>query len=203
MKLYYRPGACSQAVHIALQWSGLPYEAEQAERGGAFLSINPNNQVPVLVENGQVLTQGPALLKYIAAKAPTAKIGSDGTPEGAYEIDRWLNFLGGDLHPTFWGAFAAPRLTTATDEAAHNAIKAAASAKVEALMDKIDGHLKDRTYVVGDHKTVVDALLFAISGWLGAANLSLDSFPNIKRHNETLKADADVQKVLAKEFQAA
>ena len=85
MKLYTSPGACSLADHIALQWTGAPFEAQvvsrEQRRQPDFLALNPDGAVPVLQNGDWVLTQNAAILNYIADKFPEAKLGGDGSPE--------------------------------------------------------------------------------------------------------------------------
>src|SRR3546814_17017326 len=109
-KLYYSPGACSMTDHIVLEWIGAPYEAiaisREERRTPAYLAINPAGAVPALVEDdGWVLTQNSALLHYLSAKHPVAKLFGDGTQRAAAEVDRWLAFVTAAVHPSFWPYF--------------------------------------------------------------------------------------------------
>ena len=87
MKLYTKPGACSTAVHIALQWTGAPFDVEILDResmkASAFLAINPAGAVPALVDGNFVLTQNAAIMGYIADTRPQAGLAGDGSPASA------------------------------------------------------------------------------------------------------------------------
>ena len=88
MKLYTKPGACSTAVHIALQWSGQPYEFEvladyAALKSPAFLAVNPAGAVPAVVDGDFVLTQNAAIMGYVADRQPAAGLAGDGGAAGA------------------------------------------------------------------------------------------------------------------------
>ena len=105
MKLYYMPGACSLAPHIALREAGLPFDLELVERskktksGGDYMSINPKGSVPALgLDDGQVLTEAAVIQQYIADKTPAKKLApAPGTPE-RYRLQEWLNYIASDVH---------------------------------------------------------------------------------------------------------
>jgi glutathione S-transferase len=101
MKLYFAPGACSLSPHIVLREAGLNFELEQVDlrtkktkSGADFLKVNPKGQVPVLVtDDGKMLTEGPAVVQYIADQKPEAKLAP---PCGSFDRSRlqeWLNFI--------------------------------------------------------------------------------------------------------------
>ena len=113
MKLYYSPGACSQASHIVLHETGLEYDKEKVnigekttESGGAFLDVNPKGQVPVLeLDDGQILTEGSVIVQYLADKAPDAGLlPAAGTMERV-RVQEWLSFVGSELHKPFDALF--------------------------------------------------------------------------------------------------
>ena len=109
MKLYYSPGACSLSPHIALAEAGLSVDyvkvnlrEKKTEAGDDYLKVNPKGQVPVLgLDGGGVLTEGPAIVQYIADKAPNAKLApANGTIE-RYQLQEWLNLITSELHKSF------------------------------------------------------------------------------------------------------
>ena len=110
MKLYSKPGACSTADHIALQWAGIPFELEiltaQGSKSPEFLKLNPAGAVPVVVDGDFVLTQNAAIMGYIADSAPQAGLLGDGSARQRAEATRWLAFCNSDLHPSFLPLFA-------------------------------------------------------------------------------------------------
>ena len=110
MKLYSKPGACSTADHIALQWTGQPFEVELLNKdtlkGPEFLKINPAGAVPALVDGDFVLLQNAAIMGYIADSFPQAGLGGDGSPRQRAEATRWLAFVNSDVHPAFSPLFA-------------------------------------------------------------------------------------------------
>ena len=109
MKLYYTPGACSLASHIVLCECGLPYTLERVDLrnktiadGRDFLTINPLGYVPVLeLNNGEILTEGTAILYYLADLVPSAGLVPPAGEVARYRLLAWLNFIGSELHKNF------------------------------------------------------------------------------------------------------
>src|SRR5262245_8738264 len=105
MKLYTKPNACSTADHIALEWTGQPYEFvvmdKDSMKAPAFLAINPAGAVPAIVDGDFVLTQNAAIMGYIADSYPEAGLAGDGSARQRAEASRWLAFVNSDLHPAF------------------------------------------------------------------------------------------------------
>src|SRR6187551_3082849 len=109
MKLYYSPGACSLSPHIVLREAGLPFDlvkvdtkTKKTEAGEDFLAINPKGYVPVLeLDSGERLTEGPAIVQYLADQVPQAGLApKNGTME-RYHLQEWLNFLTSEVHKQF------------------------------------------------------------------------------------------------------
>src|SRR5260221_2973095 len=100
VKLYFSPGACSLSPHIVLREAGLPFDLEQVnlqtkklKSGGDFLEINPKGQVPVLkLDNGEVLTEGPAIVQYIADQKPETRLAANAGTQPRHHLPGWLNF---------------------------------------------------------------------------------------------------------------
>ena len=172
MKLYTSPGACSLADHIALQWSGAPYEAQVVSRDdrkqGWYRALNPAGAVPVLQVGDWVLTQNAAILNYIADKFPQAKLGGDGSPEGRAEVNRWLAFLNSDMHPAFHPLFGS---TAALGEAADTRAKELAKQKLRGQFERIDAQLSGGDWLVAS-RSIADPYLFVVTQW--AKNLGID-----------------------------
>lgn len=197
MKLYYLPGACSLASHIALRESGLNFKLEKVlrdtkktESGIDFLSINPLGYVPALeLDNGAVITEGPAILQYIADLQPAMNLlPHDGIER--YHAIAWLSFIGTELHKTVSPLFN-PAITAEQ--------RAPIVARVSARLDHLDHVLTDNNYLMGTHVSVGDFYLFAVTGWFGRLNLSLNDWPHIARWREAVKSRPAVQAALQAE----
>src|SRR5215471_10698817 len=114
MQLYFSPGACSLASHISLRETGLPFDLKRTdtktkklEDGSDFFAVNSKGAVPALrLDNGQVLTENPAILQYIADQAPESRLApKNGTLE-RYRLQEWLNFVTSEIHKSFSPLFS-------------------------------------------------------------------------------------------------
>jgi glutathione S-transferase len=185
MKLYYLTGSCALAPHIALEHSGLAYEAIRAERGKqadpSYLAINPLGRVPALVTPTHgTITEVPAVLSYIADMAPDrGLLPSVGTLE-RYEALRWLAYLSSTVHPAFGRLWRAERF--AGDAACIGSVEQAAPTQLANDFDFIDKQIANRKWVAGKDFSVADFYLF-VFGRLGLRlATSTRSFPNFYRH---------------------
>ena len=202
MKLYYAAGACSLGVHIVLEWIGAPYEAQAVKPGSPeLLKVNPLGAVPALdTGEGWILTQAAAILRHLTRAYPQARLaGGEGLREQA-EIDRWLCFFTGDVHPAFYPVFMSQRYTTAADDASLKAVRDAGLALARKRFAIMEAHLKDRAFFLGDARSILDAYAFPMVRW-GAATLpgGLADFPAIGAHNEKIARDEGVRRALAAE----
>ena len=117
MKLYYSPGACSLSPHIVLCEAGLAFELEKVDlskkrtaSGKDFLTINPKGYVPALkCDNGEVLTEGPAIVQYVADLAPQKQLAPAAGSFARYHCQEWLNFISTEIHKAF-GTFFKPNV---------------------------------------------------------------------------------------------
>ncbi len=197
-KLYYAPGACSLSPHIALREAGLSFELEQVDlkekktkSGDDFLKINPKGYVPALkLDDGYVLTEGPAIVQWIADQKPAAHLApANGTTE-RYKLQEWLSFIGTELHKNF-GPFFNPATPDAT-----KAILAQTLAKRYAWVDE---KLEGKDYVTGSQFTVADAYLFTITNWGQYVKFDLKDYPNVRAFQARVAARPKVQEALKAE----
>jgi len=201
-KLYYTPGACSLADHIALEWSGLPYEAvrvsREQRRSPEYLAINPAGAVPALQEGDWVLTQNAAILGYIADRAPQAALSGDGTPRSRAEVNRWLGVLNSDVHPAFKPLFGASAFLG--DEGTIEKTKVEARSRLRALFERLDRQLAGREWIAGV-RSVADPYLFVVTRWAKSSGIDLRGLDNLERHFRHMQQDAGVRRALAAEGQ--
>jgi glutathione S-transferase len=124
MKLYYAPGACSLAPHIAACEAGIELKLEKVdlgrkrtENGKDFLSINPKGYVPALeIDGGEILTEGPAIMQFLADHKPEARLApAIGTLE-RYRLIEWLGFINSELHKTYGALFTPQTPPSVRDE---------------------------------------------------------------------------------------
>lgn len=192
MKLYYSPGACSLASHIALLEAGLPFTADkvdmrtrQTSDGRDFTTVNPNGYVPSLeLDNGEILNEGQAILQYVADQKPAAQLAPPPATMPRYRLLEWLSFISSELHKGF-----GPLLRPGGPED----VKAAARDKLGRRLTYVAGHLASRQYLVGDHFTVADAYLYTILTWTRVAGIDLSAWPVLAAYRERIQQRPAVQ----------
>jgi glutathione S-transferase len=200
MKLYFSPGTCALADHIVLAWIGKPYQIQKVSREEraepAFLKLNPAGMVPVLEEDGWVLTQNSAILNYLADKFPESRLGGDGSPKGRAEINRWLGFVNSDVHPAFKPMFGAANYLE--DPALIEKAKANARTNLRKLFERLDRQLAGRDWLVGE-RSIADPYLFVTLRWAKGQDVDLSGLDNLERFLKRMNEDAGVRKALAEQ----
>ena len=198
MKLYYSPGACSLSPHIALRESGQPFElvkvdlgAKRLDGGADYLRVNPKGQVPVLeLDDGERLTEGPAIVQYIADRKPESGIApKEGTLERV-RVQEWLNFITSEIHKGFSPLFAPD---TPED------YKPVARKRLAARFDWLSKELEGREYLVGNRFSVADGYLFTVLGWTPFVGMKLEDWPVLKAYRERIAARPAVREALKAE----
>ena len=198
MKLYYSPGACSLSPHIVLNEVGLPFEkvkvdtrAKTMEGGGDFLQVNPLGYVPVLeLDDGTRLTEGPAIVQYIADKVPEKGLAP---PNGTLERTRlqtWLNFVTSELHKGF-----SPLFNPTMPEEAKKYFRE----RLGTRFAYVDKHLADNEYLLGKNFSVADAYLFVISNWARGVDVDLAPHTNVLAYRKRVGARPSVQAAMKAE----
>jgi glutathione S-transferase len=197
MKLYFSPGACSLSPHIVLRELGLPFDLERVDfktgktaSGVDFKSINPKGYVPaLLLDDGQLLTEGPAITQYLADLVPTKALAPvpGGLPRA--RLQEWLTFIGTELHKNF-----SPLFRPGPEET-----KAAAAAKLEQWFVWLNKELAARPYLLGETFSVADVYLFVVLGWASYVKLSLDNHAALVAYQAKIAARPAVQAALKAE----
>jgi glutathione S-transferase len=195
IKLFYSPGTCALAPHIVLEWIGESYDLQKVNPSDPeYLKLNPLGQVPAIIDGDSgVMNQADAVLKYLARKYPEANLGDDGTLQGGYELDRWLAFLTGDMHPAFFPFFAPDRYSTDHSEHAKQSIKEASAQLIDRVYQYLDGHLENKDYVVGNCRTIADAYAFAMIRWGNSLPNGLANYTNLHSFYRHWCADEGVK----------
>ena len=198
MKLYYSPGACSLSPHIVLRETGTPFEIERVNTGikkthsGAdYLKINPKGYVPALeLDNGEVLTEGPAIVQYIADSAgATALLPKAGTWE-RYRVMEWLNFITSELHKSY-----SPLFNKEVPEAYKTMVKD----KLAQRFDWLEGHFKTNDYLLGKAFSVADAYMFTVLSWNQHVGIDMGKWPAIAAYLDRIGKRPTVQAALKAE----
>ncbi|MCL6556350.1 MAG: glutathione transferase GstA [Burkholderiales bacterium] len=198
MKLYYSPGACSLSPHIVLREGGFDFSLERVdlkssvtETGADYKAINPNGYVPALqLDDGQVLTEGPAIVQYLADRVPEKRLAPPTGTMERYRLMEWLNFISTELHKGF-GALFNPKLP---DEA-KSIIKSQLVSRIEHANRRLTG----KPYAMGDTFTVADAYLFTVLGWGKYVGIDLSPWPALTAYLGRVGARPAVQAALAAE----
>ncbi|MBV1883132.1 MAG: glutathione transferase GstA [Pseudomonadales bacterium] len=198
MKLYYAPGACSMAVHIALNEVGLQYELEKVdlatkktESGSNYLEVNANGYVPALqLDNGENLTEVSVLLQYIADNNPDKKLLPPVGDASRYRVLEIMNFVSAELHKNFSPMF---------NPASNDEIKAATLELLGKRFTYVDKHLANRQYLTGDQFTIADAYLTTVLGWTSFLQMDLSPWPKVASYMGKVMSRPSVQATLKAE----
>ena len=200
MRLYYTPGVCSQAVHIALSETGADFALEkvdaaskETDSGRDYTKVNPLGYVPALeLKDGQILLEAPAILQYVADLKPEAGLAPEPGSMARVRLQQHLNFTASELHKSFGPFFAAVK--------PEGAIREQALAKLLKRFDALEDLLSDnRAYLMGEAFSVADAYTFVVASWAGLIDLDISNWPHIKAYVQRVAARPRVQDVLKRE----
>jgi glutathione S-transferase len=178
MKLYYSPGACSLSPHIVLREGGFDFQLErvdlktgQTETGRDYKTVNPLGYVPALaLDDGEVLTEGPAIVQYLADRVPEKRLAPPAGRLARYRLMEWLNFISTELHKGFGLLF---------NPAFPEEAKAIVRAQLERRISEAERRLASKPYVMGEDFSVADAYLFTVLGWGKYVGLDLAPWPEL------------------------
>jgi glutathione S-transferase len=175
MHLYYSPGACSLSPHIVLLEAGLPFTLEKVnlktkktENGMDYLTINSKGTVPALkLDDGRVLTEGPAVVQYLADQKPETRLAPPLGSFERYQLMELLSYLTSEVHKGFSPLFN-PAITPDS--------KAAALANLDKKLHWVSDYLGDKQYLLGETFTVADAYLFTLLSWSSHVGIDLAKY---------------------------
>jgi glutathione S-transferase len=198
MKLYFSPGACSLSPHIVLREAGLKFDTEKVsladkktEKGTDYTTINAKGYVPALqLDNGEVLTEGPAIVQYLADKAPEKKLAPPAGSMERYRLMEWLNFISTEVHKNF-GPLFKPTTPEETKQAARDML----AKRLAFVAQKLEGS----EYLMGNQFSVADAYLFTVLNWAGHVKLDLSPWPVLTAYHQRVAARPAVHAALVAE----
>jgi len=198
MKLYYSPGACSLSPHIVLREAGLAFEpvlastkTHKLQDGTDYYTINPKGYVPLLeLDNGERLTEGPAIVQYIADQVPAKALAPPAGTMARYRLQEWLNFITSELHKGMGGLFNA-----AMPEEA----KALMRTKAADRLKWVDSQLEGRDYLMGSDFSVADAYLFTVTNWTKPTGIDISGLKNLLAFQARMAARPAVQEAMRAE----
>lgn len=202
MKLYFSPGTCSFSPHIALREAGLAVELLRVDLktrtladGSDFAAINPKGYVPVLeLDDGTRLTEGPAIVQYIADRKPESGLAPQAGTLARYQLQEWLGFINSEIHKGF-----SPLFNPATPDG----YKTIARDNLARRFDWLAGHLGAHDYLLGERFTVADGYLYTVLGWCQWVGIELKQWPALLAFQERIGERRSVREALAAEAAAS
>lgn len=198
MKLYFSPGACSLSPHIVLREAGFSFDIEKVSladkktaSGTDYRTINPKGYVPALqLDSGDVLTEGPAIVQYLADKAPEKKLAPAAGTLERYRLMEWLNFISTELHKGFSPLFK-PTVPEETKQAARDTLAL--------RLELVARQLQNNDYLTGNQFTVADAYLFTVLNWSERVKVDLTPWPVFQAYRQRVAARPSVQEAMKAE----
>lgn len=204
MKLYFAPHTCSLAPHIVLHELGIPFDLLRVQLGSAPLVVatgedyrarNPLGYVPALeLGDGRLLTEGGAILQFLADSVPDSPLATPADLHERYELQRWMGYIGSELHKTFSPWLFHP-------EYGQEAMNIART-RLNPRLDLIEHQLQRHAFIVGNSFTVADAYLFAVASWCKPLKISLGPRPALAAYLERLGQRDSIRAALAAEKRA-
>ena len=203
LKLYYAPGTCALASHIALEEVGAPYSAERLnfknnqQQSADYLKINPKGRVPALVTDSGVLTETPAILAFIAQSFPQAKLAPLDDPMAFAQVQSINSYLCSTVHVAH--AHKGRGYRWATEETSFADMKRKVPDSMTACFSLIERDMLKGPWVMGEQYTICDPYLYTISGWLEGDGVDLSKLPKVVAHRKRMEERPAVATVLAEE----
>ncbi|MDD5460975.1 MAG: glutathione transferase GstA [Methylococcales bacterium] len=198
MKLYYSPGACSLSPHIVACEAELPIQlvkvdlqSKRTEDGEDYYPINPNGYVPALVlDEGNKLTEGPAIVQYLADQAPDKELIPPAGTFRRYQLQQWLNFISTEIHKSFSPLF---------NPSAPDAVKQLATDSLTRRLETVSNYLSTHSFLLGEDFSVADAYLFVTLSWGQFVNIDISRWPALASYRDKISARPAVQKAMKEE----
>lgn len=198
MELYFAPGACSLASHIALIEAGLPFELKKVDTktkkladGGDYYAITSKGYVPALrLDNGHVLTEGTAIMPFIADQSKGTKLAPAAGTLARARLHEWLGYLNSEFHKSFGPLF---------NPAANDEVKKFALENVTKRLDFLEKELAGREHLLDDGFSVADGYLFTLLGWTRYVKIDLSKWPTLAAYATRIGARPAVQAAMKAE----
>jgi glutathione S-transferase len=198
MKLYYTPGACSLAVHIALRESGHAFDLEKVDlktkrtaSGQDYTSVNPKGYVPALeLEDGSILTEASVCMQYVADLAPQSDLAPIAGSMERYRLMEWMAFTSTEVHKNFSPLF---------DPSASAELQQRQKKLLEKRFGHLNAHLDGRSRLMGEKFTIADAYLFTVLRWTTVVKIDLGSWPALQQYLRRTAEQPSVREALKAE----
>lgn len=198
MKLYYSPGACSLSPHIVLLEAGLPHTLEKVNlktkktaAGGEYFAVNSKGSVPALaLDDGKILTEGPAVVQYLADQRPESGLAPRAGTFERYQLMEILSYISTEVHKNFSPLF---------NPEASEELKSAARTAIGKKFDWLTAFLAGKTFLIGNSFTVADAYLFTVLNWPALVGIDLGKWPALAAYHSRIAQRPKVQQALKEE----
>jgi glutathione S-transferase len=206
LKLYYSPGSCALASHIALEEAGATYEtvrldfSSDEQRKPAYLNVNPKGRVPALATEKGIVTETPAILAYIAQSFPAAKLAPVNDPFAFARVQEFNNYICATVHVAH--AHNRRGYRWADEPSALEAMKKKVPQSVGAAYALIEEGMLAGPWVMGETYTICDPYLFTVSNWLAGDGADLSRLPRVMDHNKHMAERPAVKRSIAQETAA-
>ncbi|WP_266064114.1 glutathione binding-like protein [Brucella intermedia] len=188
MKLYYAPGVCSMAAHIIATEAEIPLELTRVDirsephridDGRNLKQVNAKGVVPILeFDDGRVLTEGVAILHFLADLKPEAMLKPTRASFDHYRLHEWLTFISSELHKTFSPWLFHPEYGAQAANVARE--------RLRERFDFLDRHFASESFLVGSRFSIADAYCFTIMNWSKGRGIDLGVWPNLSRYVSTI-----------------
>jgi len=205
LKLYYAPGTCALASHIALIDAGAQYETvrlnfkNQEQRSLDYLAINPKGRVPSLVTERGILTETPALLAYIAQRFPAARLAPLDDAFAFAHVQSFNSYLCSTCHVAHAHLRRGHRWVDPTNTAAIDAMKREVPASVTQCFELIERGMLQGPWVMGETYTICDPYLFTIAEWLEGDGVDMTKLPTVAAHRSRMAARDNVKRAITEQ----
>jgi glutathione S-transferase len=202
LTLYYAPGTCALATHLALEYAGVPYEAvrldfkQQQQRSPDYLRINPKGRVPALVTGRGVLTETPALLQYVASTFPEARLAPLDDAFQLARMNEFNTYLCSTVHVAH--AHGARGSRWSDDAAAIASMKDKVQQNMTDCFELIETRMLEGPWVLGERFSTSDLYLYTLARWLEGDGVDVQRFAKVADHFRRMGEQPQVRKVLEK-----
>ncbi|KQN51711.1 glutathione S-transferase [Serratia sp. Leaf50] len=198
MKLYYKPGACSLSPHIVLREAGIDFTitrvdlaTKKTEHGDDFFEVNPKGQIPtLLLDDGTILTEGVAIVQYIADQKPDRQLLPEVGTLARYHALEWLNYVATELHKGF-----SPLFNPKTPDE----FKVVTREALDKKFAYVNTSLKGKQFLLGNRFSVADAYLFTVMGWAKALKFDLSALSDLNAYLDRVASRPAVDAALVAE----
>lgn len=205
LTLYYAPGTCALASHLALEYAGAPYEArrldfkQQQQRSPEYLRINPKGRVPALATDRGVLTETPAILQYVAQSFPQAKLAPLDDAFLLGKVNAFNSYLCSTVHVAHAHKGRGPRWVEADDTHSIEAMRRKVPQTMAECFTLIEEQMLEGPWVLGERFSTGDLYLFTLTRWLEGDGVDVNRFPKVAEHLRRMNEQPQVRKVLAEQ----